>query len=127
MLRKHGRRRWNPIVTSQTPLGTGLSSASYLENVFISLLICQSLLTIRFSTSPLLLSIGSVGPHCQNPKTRQVLRQLKLKHPIDHNFQPFTDLATIDSINESSNSSAVGSDGLSSLHFKHLGPRGLRI
>ena len=64
---------------------------------------------------------SSVSSHKQNPQTRRVMRNLKHKHQIDPEFTPFTEAATKDAINQASNSTA----GLTSLHFKHLGLRGV--
>jgi hypothetical protein len=67
----------------------------------------------------------SVGTHKQNPETRRVIRSLKHKHKIDANFSPFTDALTTAALAKSSNSTAMGPDGLTSLHLKHLGPHGI--
>jgi hypothetical protein len=67
----------------------------------------------------------SVGPHKQNPVTRRVIRLIKSKHVLNAEFSPFTDPLTADAIKLSSNSSATGPDGLTSLHLKHLGLKGI--
>jgi hypothetical protein len=54
-----------------------------------------------------------------------VNRKLKLKHQIDHSFKPFTPALTKSAIERTSNSTAQGPDGLTSLHLKFLGPLGI--
>jgi hypothetical protein len=66
-----------------------------------------------------------VGPHKQNSETHRVMRNLKSKHILDHEFSPFTDAMTTDAIKSSENSTATGPDGLTSIHLKHLGPLGI--
>ena len=46
-------------------------------------------------------------------------------HKIDHSFKPFTEKDVEDAIRRSSNSTAMGPDGLTALHLKHLGPSGI--
>jgi hypothetical protein len=53
------------------------------------------------------------------------MRKLKRAHRLDHSFMPITEVMTKDSIQKSSNSTAAGSDGLTSLHLKFLGPLGI--
>jgi hypothetical protein len=67
----------------------------------------------------------SVGPHKTDRNSRRVIKNLKKKHQLDHSFKPFTPQLTKDAIAKSSNSTAVGSDGTSSLHLKFLGPNGI--
>ena len=67
----------------------------------------------------------SVGDHRQRPETRRVIRNLRHKHKLDPEFNPFTNTQTQDAIKQASNSTATGPDGLTSLHLKHLGPRGI--
>jgi hypothetical protein len=50
------------------------------------------------------------------------MRFLHVKHKLDNKFTPFTDHDTECAIRRSSNSSAVGPDGLTALHLKNLGP-----
>jgi hypothetical protein len=50
---------------------------------------------------------------------------LKHKHQIDPNFSPFTDALTLDAIKVAKNSTANDPDGLTTLHLKHLGPKGI--
>jgi hypothetical protein len=54
-----------------------------------------------------------------------VKRSLRLKPQLDKSYYTFTPLQTRNAINESKSSSAVGPDGLTDIHLKHLGPRGL--
>jgi hypothetical protein len=57
--------------------------------------------------------------------SRLVIKELKIKHQLDHTFKPFTTQLTKDAIMKSSNSTAAGPDGLTSLHLKYLGPKGI--
>jgi hypothetical protein len=54
------------------------------------------------------------------------MRLLHRKHVIDHLFAPFSDANNEDAIRASSNSTALGPDGLCSLHLKHLSPKGIK-
>jgi hypothetical protein len=54
-----------------------------------------------------------------------VIRNLQKKHQLDSGFQPFTCLATCDAINASKSFSAVGPDGLTAIHLKHIGPHAI--
>jgi hypothetical protein len=54
-----------------------------------------------------------------------VIRNLRDKHQLNPDFNPFTTALTTDVIRQSSNSTAAGPDGLTSLLLKHLGPHGL--
>jgi hypothetical protein len=48
-----------------------------------------------------------------------------MKHPLDHSFSPFLPANTLDATLQSSTSTALGPDGLTSLHLKHLSPNGI--
>jgi hypothetical protein len=65
----------------------------------------------------------SVSAHKTNPKSRRVMR--KLKKLFNKSFEPFSNEMTKVAILKSSNSTAVGLDGLTSLHLKFLGPLGI--
>jgi hypothetical protein len=67
----------------------------------------------------------SSSSHKSNPKSRSVLRKLKRKHQLDTSFRPFTVVLTKKAIIQSSSSTAVGPDGLTSLHLKFFGPLGI--
>jgi hypothetical protein len=67
----------------------------------------------------------SVSSHKASPRSRKVKRRLKNKHRLDTSFTPFTPELTKAAILRSSNSTALGPDGLTSLHLKHLGPRAI--
>jgi hypothetical protein len=54
------------------------------------------------------------------------LRNLRHKHPIDKSFAPFLPINTLEAINVAKISFATGPDGLTSIHLKHLGPRGVQ-
>jgi hypothetical protein len=64
----------------------------------------------------------SVGVHKTSSNSRCVLKQLKKKHSLDKTFTPFTDALTKQAILKSFNSTALGLDGLTSIHLKFLGP-----
>jgi hypothetical protein len=68
----------------------------------------------------------SVKTHKSSKRSRCVSRELKDKHRLGVFFKPFTDALTKRAIGKFSNSTAVGPDGLTSLHLKFLGPLGLR-
>jgi hypothetical protein len=63
--------------------------------------------------------------HNSDPRARKVRRSLLKKHKLDRSFAPFTPLATQDAINSAKSSTATGPDGLTAIHLKHLGPRGI--
>jgi hypothetical protein len=63
----------------------------------------------------------SVAPHKSNPLTRRVMRKLHRTHKPDRSFSPFMTKLTEAAIMASKNLSAMGPDGLSALHLKHLG------
>jgi hypothetical protein len=44
---------------------------------------------------------------------------------LDHNYVPFTVRQTTNAIRRAKNSTATGSDGLTALHLKHIGPCGI--
>jgi hypothetical protein len=54
-----------------------------------------------------------------------VRKNLKKQHSLDHCFRLFTKELTKQAIVGSSNSTAVGPDGLTMLHLKYLGPKDL--
>ena len=68
---------------------------------------------------------ASVGVHKTDRNSRLIDKKLKMKHPLDHTFSPFLPAATRDAIDKSATSTALGPDGLTSLHLKHLGPSGI--
>ena len=63
--------------------------------------------------------------HKSSKKSRTVKRNLKSTHPLDPNFTPFTPVDVADAIKRAKNSTAVGPDGISILHLKHMGPTAL--
>jgi hypothetical protein len=63
--------------------------------------------------------------HKSDQRFRKVRRSLLARHKLDSNFTPFLPLATRDAINAAKNSTATGPDGLTAIHLKHLGPRGI--
>jgi hypothetical protein len=67
----------------------------------------------------------SATTHRSNPKTRKVLRNLRSKHKLDSDLIPFTVQNVDFAIRASKNSTAVGPDGLTAIHLKHLGQHAL--
>jgi hypothetical protein len=67
----------------------------------------------------------SVTSHTSNPNSRRINRNIKKRLPLDHAFSRFSVELTKDAIAKSSNSIAVGPDGLTSMYLKFLGPHGL--
>ena len=63
--------------------------------------------------------------HKSDPRTRKITRRYN-SIPLDPVFAPFTDTKVSDAIKASKTSTAVGPDGLTAVHLKHLGPRGIR-
>jgi hypothetical protein len=68
---------------------------------------------------------ASSSVHKSSCQLRRVMKNLKRAHHLDHSFKPFTDALTKRAIEQSSNSSAAGPDGLTMLHLKNLGKRGI--
>jgi hypothetical protein len=64
-----------------------------------------------------------VREHKSNCNSCLVVKNLKRKHQLDRYFNPFTPALTKNAILKSSNSVALGPDGLTSLHLKYLGPK----
>jgi hypothetical protein len=65
----------------------------------------------------------SVGTHKSNPRTRKVIRTMRKQHEIDDTLESFNITMVQAAISASKSSVAVGPDGLTSIHFKHLGAR----
>ena len=60
--------------------------------------------------------------HSSNKETRKVDREIIENHPLDHSYNPCTLEDTAEAIKQSKSSTALGPDGLSAVHLKHLGP-----
>ena len=56
---------------------------------------------------------------------RRLLRHIHRDHPVDHDFRPFSVRDIERAIREASQLTAVGPDGLTVAHLKHLGVSGL--
>ena len=67
----------------------------------------------------------NVVNHTPDQEWRRVKRRLDSIHPLDTNASPFSANIVRLAILQSGNSRAAGPDGLTILHLKHLGPRGL--
>ena len=65
-------------------------------------------------------------PPSSRKETRKIIRDLEKKHPLDHSFRPFSSDEVTAAIQASKNSTAVGPDGLSPWHYKHIGPRAIQ-
>ncbi len=57
---------------------------------------------------------------------RETFRINTQNNDLDRSFAPFTDAMTTDAIRATKNSTAVGPNGLTPLHLKHLGPNAIR-
>jgi hypothetical protein len=64
--------------------------------------------------------------HKSDPQAQKVNRALKAKHKLDQSYSPFTEADTRSAIWASKNSSAVGPDGFTAVHLKHIGPCAIR-
>ena len=64
-------------------------------------------------------------PHTSDPTTRQIRRQLINTHPLTTDISPFTTHLVTEAVRNGGNSRAVGPDGLTIHHLKHLGPLGI--
>ena len=69
----------------------------------------------------------SVGVHdSRNFRDKKsIIKNLKITHPLDPSFKPFSADDVRDAILSSSNSTAAGPDGLTHLHLKHFGARAI--
>ena len=68
---------------------------------------------------------SSVAPHQSDRNARRINRNLRRSHPLDSSYAPFTVLNTVDAIRNSKSSTAAGPDGLTPVHLKHLGLKGV--
>jgi hypothetical protein len=64
---------------------------------------------------------ASVAPHKSSKKNKKVLCKMRSKQKLTDNFKPFLVANVEDAIKESKSLTAVGPDGLTAIHFKHLG------
>ena len=64
----------------------------------------------------------NIRRHSSCKSTRVIQRKLHNIHKLNDNFRPFTSEDTADAIKSSKNSTALGPDDLSTVHFKHMGP-----
>ena len=60
--------------------------------------------------------------HSSDKETRKVNHEIRNNHPLDHSYKPFTLEDTSEAIKRAKSSTALGPDGLSAVHLKHLGP-----
>ena len=68
----------------------------------------------------------TIVPLTPDPQARRVKRYLNRTHPLDTHITPFTIDTVQEAIRLSGNSRAVGPDGLTIHHLKHLGPLGIQ-
>ena len=70
----------------------------------------------------------SIGAHDSRKfkDKRKIIKDLKINHPIDASYKPFTAAEVADAIRQSSSSTASGPDGITHLHLKHVGPKALQ-
>ena len=67
----------------------------------------------------------TITPHTSDPRARQVKRRLNTRCPLDRQARPFTTHTVGEAVRNGGNSRAVGPEGLTVHHLKHLGPLGL--
>ena len=67
----------------------------------------------------------NIRPHKSSKLSRVLQRDIRQSHNLDPNFRPFSPTDTAEAIKSSKNSTALGPDGLSTVHLKHLGPLAL--
>jgi hypothetical protein len=67
----------------------------------------------------------SIVKHKSDPRARKVRRFLKACHKLDTSYKPFTSQDTYKAIMAAKSSSSMWPDGLTAIHLKHLGMRGL--
>ena len=65
------------------------------------------------------------GGQCPDRTRRKLLRHIHWDHQVDQDFRPFSVRDIEQAIRETSQSTAVGPDGLTVAHLKHLGASGL--
>ena len=66
-------------------------------------------------------------PFKKTKESRKVFREMKQNYPLDHSATFFTPIQVIEAIKATKNSTAVGPNGLTALHLKHLGQHGIRF
>jgi len=64
--------------------------------------------------------------HTSDRAARSFKRKVRRDHPLNHNTQGFSTNMVLQAIKACSNSIATGPNGLTMLHIKHLGPRGIQ-
>ena len=64
----------------------------------------------------------NIRQHSSSKEARKINRILKKTHILDKDFKPFAPDDVIAAIKRSKSSTAVGPDGMSMLHLKHMGP-----
>ena len=69
---------------------------------------------------------ASVKEFKQDKESRRTYKNLKICHPLDRSYTPFSNSDTMDAIKARKNSPAAGPNGLTMLHMMHLGPMGIR-
>ena len=67
----------------------------------------------------------TLKPHKSDKETRKVKRKL-LKRKLVRDFNPFTEAQVVEGIRNVSNSTALGPDGMSNVHLKHLGVKAIK-
>ena len=64
----------------------------------------------------------NVRKHSSSKDSRKIKRKIQEQHQLDPNFRPFSAEDTAEAIKSAKNSTALGPDDLSTVHFKHMGP-----
>jgi hypothetical protein len=127
LLGRPGLTKWSPVAPARLPPSSGASSALCRGRAHANHLINLSLLATKSRRNPNQLPRASTAstPQWATISRDLRLRNLRYKHKLVPEFNPFTNTLTQDAIKLASNSTATGPDGLTSLHLKHLGPRGI--
>ena len=68
---------------------------------------------------------ANARPYNPNKDSRKIYRDTKVNNPLDRSYTPFSTQNTADAIRRTKNSTAAGPNGITALHLKHIGPRGL--
>ena len=64
----------------------------------------------------------NIRTHSSSKTSRLIQHKIHEAHKLNPNFRPFTPADTVEAIKSAKNSTALGPDGFSTLHLKHLGP-----